>query len=163
MVAFNFQPQFAPLILSGKKRHTFRLTKRCAPGEMMQIFTGQRTKACKLLIEAKCLHVAETAIFPHCVYTGPYVFTLAASNVVNLKNYCWPPSIHGATRLPLDNFARADGFKSHDEMIEFFSDKYADKWPLKGWLHVWEPPPRRVLKGKDAAIHIKMERRHGTQ
>lgn len=63
MVAFNFQPRFGPLILDGRKLHTFRRTKRCDPGDKMQLFTGQRTKACILLREVVCEYVRPHIVF----------------------------------------------------------------------------------------------------
>lgn len=51
MVAFNFMPQFAPLVASGTKTQTIRQTARAKPGDRLQLYTGQRTKACRKLVD----------------------------------------------------------------------------------------------------------------
>lgn len=53
MPAYNFQKQFAPLVESGQKRQTIRAIgkrRHARPGESLQLYTGQRTKACRKLI-----------------------------------------------------------------------------------------------------------------
>ena len=44
MVAFNFSPEFADAVASGAKRQTIRKTARAKKGDMLQLYTGQRTK-----------------------------------------------------------------------------------------------------------------------
>jgi hypothetical protein len=53
MVAYNFKPQFAPLVEAGTKLQTIRAERRsrhAAPGEAIQLYTGMRTKACRKLL-----------------------------------------------------------------------------------------------------------------
>ena len=47
MVAFNFKKGFVPDITHGIKCSTIRQTKRCNVGDVMQLYTGQRTKHCQ--------------------------------------------------------------------------------------------------------------------
>ena len=57
MPALNFQKQFVPLIESGEKRQTIR-SQRKQPikvGDLLYLYTGQRTKNCRKLAESICL------------------------------------------------------------------------------------------------------------
>ena len=124
MVAFNFKKDFAPLIREGKKISTIRRNKRCAPGDTVQLYTGQRTKKCKLILESLCVGVAEITIypdrFPKCgpILSGPFPFF-----------YFLPERVF-----------ELEGFTSTAKMVEFFEDHY--DLPFKGWLHVWNPPQK---------------------
>lgn len=52
MVAYSFQREFVPLIVSGHKSQTVRRHRRrhARPGEAMQLFTGMRTSHCRKII-----------------------------------------------------------------------------------------------------------------
>ena len=53
MPALNFQARFAPLVVSGKKRQTIRAYRKDGrdpkPGDMLYLYTGQRTRRCSFL------------------------------------------------------------------------------------------------------------------
>ena len=52
MVAYSLKPRFIPPILSGAKRQTIRAISRrrhAIPGETLQLYTGMRTKQCRLI------------------------------------------------------------------------------------------------------------------
>ena len=57
MPAYNFQPHFAPLILSGSKCTTIR-GREAKVGATAYLFTGMRTKACKRLGQSEIVHCA---------------------------------------------------------------------------------------------------------
>jgi hypothetical protein len=57
MVEINFSEQFAERVKSGDKRQTIRRSKKCGPGDTLQLYTGQRTKACRKLRDAVCKDV----------------------------------------------------------------------------------------------------------
>lgn len=52
MVAYSFQKEFSPLIVDGLKRQTVRGHRRrhARPGEMIQLFSGMRTRHCRKII-----------------------------------------------------------------------------------------------------------------
>ncbi len=110
MVAFNFKPQFVPHIENGKKQQTIRSTKRCEVGDDMQLYTGQRTKQCRLVKESVCVDV--------------YPITISEGGIQCEKKM-------SATAL-----ANRDGFNSAPLMRNFFRDQYG--LPYKGWVHVWK-------------------------
>lgn len=104
MVALNFSPQFAPLVAAGTKRQTIRQTRRAAPGDSLQLYTGQRTKDCHKL-------VTPDPICTISMYVG-----LTKRNVTLGDASKFPPS--------MDDFARADGFDDYDAMWKWFSERY---------------------------------------
>lgn len=104
MVALNFSPQFAPLVAAGTKRQTIRQSARAKPGDSLQLYTGQRTKACRKL-------VAPDPICTDCMYIG-----LTARGI----------TLGDASKFPgnIDDFARADGFDDYAAMWKWFSERY---------------------------------------
>jgi len=115
MVAFNFSPEFADAVERGDKVQTVRKTKRAKPGDMLQLYTGQRTKACRKLREAECLYVDYVHIAPEGLTVGD------------------TDKHHGNA----DAFARRDGFKDYAAMLAWFKAKYgADHFV--GYVHRWK-------------------------
>jgi hypothetical protein len=124
MVAYSFQRRFAEPILDGRKGGTIRPDRRrhARPGEELQLYTGMRTKHCRLIARKRCLAVA------------PITLDFRYRSVV------LPASrglIHSA--IDLDAFARFDGFHCFDEMAEFWHS--ADIFT--GWHIRWQPPAFR--------------------
>lgn len=111
MVAFNFQPQFVPLILSGQKRQTIRATRRCDPGAAMQLYTGMRTKECRKIADARCVDVRWVRLFTDGI-------TLELIAIVSP-----------------DPFAVEDGFDRYETMRDWFAERYG--LPFEGWLYRW--------------------------
>lgn len=116
MVAINFSPEFVDVIRSGAKTQTIRGTLRCKIGDELQLYTGQRTKNCKLIARAVCIDTDYCAIRPGYITFG------------------------NADKHPsADEFARADGFRDYSHMVEWFQNKYEQysfighviKWRLK--------------------------------
>lgn len=114
MVAINFQAEFVPLIESGLKVQTVRRSSRCKLGDTIQIYTGQRTKKCRLIGTAKC------AISEPITIAETY---LAA----------------GGWRLPsgdAEYIAKIDGFDDLEAMRSWFRDRYG-ALPFEGYRIMW--------------------------
>lgn len=64
MGAYNFQKRFVPFIRNGSKRHTIRAKRAHAdkPGNTLHLYTGMRTKSCRLLGRSVCVKVEEIVI-----------------------------------------------------------------------------------------------------
>lgn len=66
MAAYNFQKRFVGPIKAGTKTQTIRrIGKRrhARPGEMIQLYTGMRTKVCKKIVrDVVCLKVSNIEI-----------------------------------------------------------------------------------------------------
>ena len=116
MVALNFQPQFADDVAAGRKTQTIRRSARAKAGQRLQLYTGQRTKACRKLAEAVCID---------CGYVG-----LTERGI----------SLWDASRYPgnKDDFARADGFESYAAMWKWFSERYKTN-SFTGYIIRWKP------------------------
>lgn len=59
MVAYSFKRRFAEPILAGAKRQTIRADRRrhARPGEELQLYTGMRTKSCRLIARRTCVDI----------------------------------------------------------------------------------------------------------
>jgi hypothetical protein len=126
MVAFNFQTQFASAIRSGAKTQTIRRNERCKAGDVIQLYTGQRTKQCTLIGTATCA-ICEP-------------IRIAEDHVAS-----------GGGRLPsgdAHHIATIDGFVSVDAMRDWFRDRYG--LPFSGYRVMWHsftPPDTDKSEG----------------
>lgn len=121
MVAFNFKKEFAPEVEAGSKSMTIRAKQRAKVGDRLQLYTGMRTKACRLLGEATCTGLAAVTVTARAVKVDP---------------------LDGDTP-PAEALPQLDGFKSKAAFIAFFKAQYG--LPFEGVLHVWQPlDPRRL-------------------
>ena len=113
MVAFDFKPRFVPKIERGIKTSTIRSRPRCQPGDVMQLYTGLRTKRSRLIKTVICESI--------------YTFAILENDLVQCRHpdagYLW----------------RQEGFDSPKEMIGFFKDLYG--FPYHGFLHQWMERP----------------------
>ena len=114
MVAINFQRRFAEAVETGRKRQTIRAKARCKPGDALQLYVGQRTKACRKLGDAVCKSVVPVEIEEFAVV------------------------IDRVRLSPADSvaFAQADGFPGFCEMADWFEDNGG--LPFDGYLISWE-------------------------
>jgi hypothetical protein len=124
MIAINFKAKFADLVATGKKTQTIRRTNRFKVGDTLQLYTGQRTKACRKLGEAVVTDVIGVGI-----YNDGVVFPIC-------------DGFFFASNKGTSNFAKKDGFKDFEEMKAFFVAQYGDL-PFEGYLIQWK------LKGSE--------------
>lgn len=120
MVAYNFKPQFAPLVEAGTKLQTIRADRRSCharPGEAIQLYTGMRTKTCRKLLTPD----------PICQSVEP----LLIHYELGIKM-----SDRWLERDELNQIAVADGFGDWVECFRFF--KAVHGLPFKGVLIKWE-------------------------
>lgn len=126
MVALNFKAQFAPAVASGQKTQTIRQTFRGKAGCSLQLYTGQRTKACRKLVEPDpvCLDA---------MYIG-----LTANGI----------TLGDKSRFPgdSDDFARADGFTDYAAMWRWFSETYMTA-SFTGVIIRWTARPTPAAEG----------------
>lgn len=115
MVAFNFSPEFAEAVASGEKCQTVRKTARAKKGTILQLYTGQRTKKCRLLREAECLYVDYVHISP---------FGLTVGDTERHEGNA-------------EAFAHRDGFQSYAAMVDWFTKKYGQTH-FVGYVHRWK-------------------------
>ena len=118
MVAFSFSPEFADAVASRKKCQTIRRTMRpgAEVGRKVQLYTGQRTKQCRKLVdEDPTIHrVTEIEIDGHGLkYDGLY-----------------------QTPETADGYARRDGFENFAAMRKWFFDRY-DTDRFVGYEYRW--------------------------
>jgi hypothetical protein len=118
MVAYNFQSQFAGPVERGEKTQTIRRNgkrRHATPGATLQLYTGQRTKSCRLLREAKCLNTWEIEIYP----LGRVYLDGEAIDDIDM----------------LEKLAQDDGFHDIPAFLLFFCPANE---PFKGVLIKWE-------------------------
>lgn len=116
MVALNFSPEFAPLVEARKKTQTIRRSARARPGQRLQLYTGQRTKECRKLVDPDpvCQDVTYVGLTERGVTLGD------------------------KSRFPsdIDDFARLDGFESYAAMWKWFSERYETN-SFTGYVTRW--------------------------
>lgn len=130
MPALNFQKQFADAVEDGDKRQTVRAIRKdgrahCKVGDTLKLYTGMRTKSCRLLGAAKVTRIRPIKI---------------NSTSMEIDGQKLPSAIHSRDQLEqTDNeFAEADGFKSFMDMAEWFDDTHG--LPFEGVLIQWAEP-----------------------
>lgn len=119
MVAYSFKPRFAPAISAGIKKQTIRADRKrhVRDDETMQLYTGMRTRQCRLIGTALC-----KSIWPIRLHFDPPTIVTVGTTTT--------------TRTGLDSFARRDGFESWDEMSEFWRTVHG-AGPFTGVLIEW--------------------------
>jgi hypothetical protein len=126
MVALNFQTRFAEDVEYGKKRQTIRKTARCKPGTLLQLYTGMRTKNCRLLGKAICTRVTPVEI-------------CATGMFLNGKRLYAGHAYRGDIENYDSDFAQKDGFGDFMEMAEWFHNRYGEL-PFEGFVIEWDEP-----------------------
>ena len=123
MVAYSFQPRFAPLIRAGVKLQTIRAERErhARPGERLQLFTGMRTAHCM-----KIMHD------PVCTMVLPIRIGFATGEITRIE----------VGRVPvrdLDQFAVLDGFTDIDDMSAFWREHHGVR-DFSGGVIEWAMP-----------------------
>lgn len=127
MPAFNFKAQFADAVFDGHKRQTIRAPRKdgrphAKAGDALALYTGMRTKSCRLLRRAICTRVAHVRIH------GTDMF---------LDGLQLPCSImHRCEGITDNEFARADGFENFTDMAEWFGKTHG--LPFEGSVIYWD-------------------------
>ncbi len=109
MVAYSFKAQFAAPILAGVKRQTLRNDRKrhARPGETLQLFTGMRTRQCRLVGTATCKQAAPIRLHLDC---GRVEFLWTGRALTTIEE--------------LDGFAQIDGFARWRAMCAFWSKEH---------------------------------------
>lgn len=125
MVAYSFKKQFGPPILANTKTQTIRAerlgrSRHARPGEMIQLYTGMRTRQCTKLGESPCI-----AVWP---------IELHLRDGIVFANDGWI-----RTEEDLDAFARQDGFRDWSAMVAFWAAEHPGVDVFEGVLIRWQP------------------------
>ena len=136
MVAYSFKKRFADPIRSGlgnyehingmiprPKRQTIRAIgkrRHARPGETLQLYTAMRTKQCAKIGDARCVSVEPVEI--------------------DVREHQLPIRVWGGWLKDgrIHDFARADGFTSGEDMLEFWKKEHGIG-NFRGLLIRWEP------------------------
>ncbi|RBO54645.1 hypothetical protein DSD19_04515 [Rhodovulum sp. BSW8] len=126
MPALNFKKQFADDVAYGIKRQTVRAPRKdgrahCKVGDTIKLFTGMRTKSCRLLGEARVTSIK----------------TIWMDGVsMKLNGEVLPSCIVDRDGPMTDNeFAKADGFEGFTEMANWFGEVHG--LPFEGVVIRW--------------------------
>ena len=128
MVAYNFQNQFADDVESGKKTQTIRKRGKKNPpsvGCRIQLYTGMRTKNCRLLCTPVCTSVEVIEIRSH--------FKHVLIGTPSGDSY----QFNRLTDTTIEKLAKDDGFESAEAFFEYFKTGRGDYF--SGFLIRWEP------------------------
>lgn len=125
MPALNFKKQFVPKIQAQEKRSTIRAERKnpIKVGDVLQLYTGMRTKQCTLVGTAECSNITPVKIADD----APYILMKLSGDI----DYKWYRFVEDA----LKHFHTTDGFDTYDEMKTFFRKQY--QLPFTGNLIEW--------------------------
>lgn len=124
MVAYSFKPRFVDPIRSGRKQQTVRAIGRrrhARQGDRLQLYTGMRTKACRLIGRATCDIVEDIRLG----------FGRSAG--------VWLGQI-SVLEVDRDVFAHADGFRDWAELVAFWEIEHPEAYAagrFDGVMIVW--------------------------
>lgn len=126
MVAYSFQKRFAAPIILGTKRQTIRADRKrhAYPNEMLQLYTGMRTKHCRKIGLATCSQVDRITM-----QLGAKISTIFIEEGTGGKTTIFPSG--------LDEFARCDGFDDWPQMLHFWELNHGDLPTFTGVLIRW--------------------------
>ncbi len=118
MPALNFKAQFADAVERREKRQTIRAPRKDGrdpkPGDVLHLYTGMHTKACRRLGAGICLEVTPVTITETDIrYDGAWL---------------GPDALY--------NFAKADGFTGTEELAKWFEKVHG--LPFHGLMIRWE-------------------------
>ena len=124
MQTINFKLEFAPPVESGEKRQTIRRERKrpIVPGDTLNLYTGQRTKNCRLLRVVECRAIKDVDIRRDAVVLADR----ANQNTVGI----FPAASKDAA-----TFAKADGFDSFESLVKWFNTTYG--LPFRGVVILW--------------------------
>lgn len=131
MVAYGFKERFRDPILDGTKGGTIRADRKrhARSGEQLQLYTGMRTKQCKLICRLPCLAVEPLEL----VLRDPQSVRIGGRRILVRVD-------------DLHIFAAFDGFRNFSEMIEFWRQEHDDLDTFSG-VHIrWLPLPPEVAE-----------------
>ena len=149
MVAYSFKARFAEPILAGTKGGTIRLPRKpgrahieivldegqlyarerpgghARPGEELQLYTGMRTKHCRLIARKTCLAVEPIKLD----FSDERIYLADGCIMFGL----------------LEDFARFDGFANWYELLAFWHKTHGCdliyRGGFRGWHIRWLPLP----------------------
>lgn len=109
MVAYSFQRQFEAPLLARTKRGTIRADRKrhARPGEVLQLYTGMRTRQCRLIGTAIAKHVRPVRL------NLDIDVVLIADGVIAY-----------ASAFELQDFAVQDGFVSWAALKAFWAEHH---------------------------------------
>lgn len=129
MPALNFKQQFADAVENGEKRQTVRAHRKdgrphCKTGDVLSLYTGMRTKNCRMLGKARVTRVASIKINPTDMeLDGKLLYSIIHSRDADLTD---------------NEFAEADGFDSFMDMANWFDQVHG--LPFEGVVIYWSEP-----------------------
>jgi len=127
MPAYSFKKQFVPMILDGSKVHTIRRRRKhpIKVGVKLFLYTGMRTKQCKLIAVIECVKVEPIVIMPD-------------------EKSLFIPNIYNGWDLlsvnAINQIAHEDGFEDAYDFFDFFK-RYREEVLYDFEIIWWDPTP----------------------
>lgn len=136
MVAYNFQPRFELSIVTLAKLGTIRAAGRrrhAQPGDALQLYTGMRTRGCRLIARA-------------CCERSDIIRMSFENDFVQIERETFRPGkvfVDEIVIEDLDGFARGDGFAGWSEMKAFWLETHGPNDFGGRWIQ-WSAESVRV-------------------
>lgn len=124
MPLLGFKKRFAPAVESGDKRQTIRERRKDGrdpkPGDTLHMYVGLRTNKCRKLRVAICTNVHRV--------------TIDDGEMLLLDGLAM------IERSDRNAFAKADGFDSFDEFVDYWQNVMHRELPWHGIVIYWDAP-----------------------
>ncbi|WP_267355754.1 MULTISPECIES: hypothetical protein [unclassified Methylobacterium] len=125
MVAYSFKKRFGPPILAGTKAQTIRAeragkSRHARLGELVQLYTGMRTRQCTKLGETRCLEVLPIRM--------DLILSLVVAGGECIREI-----------RELHAFAQRDGFADWWGLVAFWVAEHPGVDLFEGVLIRWQP------------------------
>jgi hypothetical protein len=132
MVAYSFKDRFGALIENGTKTHTFRVVtpgrRHAKVGDELQLYTGMRTKACRLRKRTECVSS------DHCLIEWTKSRALAHGDLWNVAIY-----LGGRSVKDVDRWIVADGFVNAADFRAYWEAAHPGIMSMQGICIGWKP------------------------
>jgi hypothetical protein len=134
VTAYSFNARFIEPIILGTKRQTIRAersgrSRHARPADTLQLYTGMRTKHCRLIGRAICVGISSISLTIH-ADGGEVILDNDAQRLV--RTTCSTLE----TMDSLDAFAVSDGFVSWSDFCYFWENNHPQVRKTPTWKGV---------------------------
>ncbi len=136
MVAYNFNPRFALAVVHGAKRQTIRAPRKrhARLGERLQLYTGMRTRTCRLLRDDVFCTRLDEVRFDLRPLAGVVMPDTAVALAIAIAQAEPALAVNG---IPIEAVDEQDAFAARDGFDGWFLDGRERLTPFEAMVLFW--------------------------